>query len=49
MPLTLGVVLLQLGKDNLFHPVGFHFRKFSLVEINYKVHDKKTFGHHGCL
>jgi len=38
---ALGVVFSQLGEDNLFHPIGFHFRKFNLVEINYKIHDKE--------
>jgi hypothetical protein len=38
---ALGVVVSQLGKYNLFHPVGFHSCKFPLVKINYKVHDKK--------
>jgi hypothetical protein len=36
-----GVVLSQLGVDNLFHLVGFRFRKFSLVKINYEIHDKE--------
>jgi hypothetical protein len=39
---TLGVVFSQLGKDYLFHLVGFHSCKFSLVKISYKVHDKKN-------
>jgi hypothetical protein len=46
---ALGIVLSQLGKDNFFHLIGFHSHKFSFVEISYKVHGKKTFGHHGCL
>jgi len=38
---VIGVILSQLGKDNLLHHVGFHSHNFSLVEINYKIHDKK--------
>ncbi len=37
-----GVMFSQLGKNNLFHPNGFHFRKFFLVEINYEIFDKKN-------
>jgi len=38
---ALGVVLSQPGKDNLFHLVGFCFRKFSFTEINHDIHDKE--------
>jgi len=31
---TIGVMLSQLGKENFFHPVDFHSRKFYLTEIN---------------
>jgi hypothetical protein len=37
---TIGVVLPQLGENNLLHPFGFHFCKFSPVELNYEIHDK---------
>jgi hypothetical protein len=37
---SIGVVFSQLKKDNLFHLVGFCFCKFSLIEINYEIHDK---------
>ncbi len=37
----IGVVLSQLGEDNLLHLVGFHSSKFSHVEINHKIHDKE--------
>jgi len=37
---ALGVVFSQVGIDNLFHPIGFRFRKFFLVKINYEIHDK---------
>jgi hypothetical protein len=40
--LALGVVLSQLGKNTLFHPIGFRSHKFSFVEISYKVHDKNN-------
>jgi hypothetical protein len=31
----------QFEKDNLLHLVNFCSRKFSLVKINYKIHDLK--------
>jgi hypothetical protein len=36
-----GVMFFQLGEENLIHLVDFHSRKFSLAEINYKIHDKE--------
>jgi hypothetical protein len=33
----------QLGKNNIFHPIGFHSHKISPTEINYKIHDKELF------
>jgi hypothetical protein len=38
---VIGIVLSQLKKDNFFHPVDFRSHKFSLVEINYEIHDKE--------
>ncbi len=38
---ALGVVLSQLDKDKLLHPVAFHSRKFIATEINYEIHDKE--------
>ena len=38
---TLGVVLSQLGDGEKLHPIAFHSRKFSAVEINYEIHDKE--------
>jgi len=38
---ALGVVLSQHGEDNLLHPIHFYSSKFSLVEINFKIHDKE--------
>jgi hypothetical protein len=34
-------MLSQLGKDNLLHHVGLHFRKFSPAKIDYEIHNKK--------
>ena len=38
---SLGAILLQLGDGEKLHPVVFHSRKFSVVEINYEIHDKE--------
>jgi hypothetical protein len=38
---ALGVVLSQHGEDNLLHPIHFYSSKFSLVKINFKIHDKE--------
>ena len=38
---ALEAVLSQLCEDEKWHPVAFHSRKFSPVEINYDVHDKE--------
>jgi hypothetical protein len=38
---AIGVIFSQLGKNNIFHLVNFCFRKFSLLKINYEIHDKK--------
>ena len=38
---ALGAVLSQLGDGKKLHPVAFHYRKFSAVEINYEIHDKE--------
>jgi hypothetical protein len=38
---AIGVTFSQLGVDNLFHHINFCFHKFSLVEINYEIHDKE--------
>jgi hypothetical protein len=39
---VVSVVLFQVGEDNLFHYVDFCSCKFSLMEINYEIHDKET-------
>jgi hypothetical protein len=36
-----GIVFSQLGKDNFFHPIGFHFLKFFPTKINYEIDDKE--------
>ena len=38
---ALGAVLSQLGDGEKLHPVVFHSRKFSAVEINYEIHDNE--------
>ena len=38
---ALGAVLSQLEDGEKLHPLAFHSRKFSAVEINYKIHDKE--------
>jgi len=38
---ALGAVLSQLCKEEKWHPVAFHSRKFSPAEIKYDVHDKE--------
>ncbi len=38
---AVGVVLSQLGKNNLLRLVKLCFYKFSFTKINYKIHDKE--------
>jgi hypothetical protein len=38
---ALGVVLSQLGEDNLFHPITFCFCKFFPADINYEIYHKE--------
>jgi hypothetical protein len=38
---AISVMLSQLGENNIFHLVDFCSCKFSLVEINYEIHDNK--------
>jgi hypothetical protein len=38
---ALGSVLSQYGEDGRLHPIVYHSRKFSAVEINYEIHDKE--------
>jgi hypothetical protein len=34
-----GIVLSQLGENNVLHHVNFYSHKFSPTQINYKIHD----------
>jgi hypothetical protein len=38
---VINTILSQLRKYNLLHPIGFRSQKFSPIEINYTIHDKK--------
>ena len=38
---TFASILLQPDNQELLHPVAYYSRKFSPVEINYKIHDKE--------
>ena len=38
---VLGSILSQYGKDGRLHPIAYCSHKFSVVEINYEIHDKK--------
>jgi hypothetical protein len=38
---AIGVMLSQLGKDNLLNHVNCRSHKFSPTNINYKIHDKE--------
>jgi len=38
---ALGAILSQRDHENRLHPVAFHSRKFSRMEINYEIHDKE--------
>ena len=38
---ALAVILSIINKDNKVHPVAFHSRTFTVVELNYDTHDKE--------
>ena len=38
---TLEAILWQMEVDKKLHPVAFYSKKFSAVEINYKIHNKE--------
>jgi len=38
---ALGAILLESRKTNLLHHVSFHSCKFSPIDINYEIHNKK--------
>jgi len=38
---ALAAILSIMTKDNEIHPITFHSRMFSTLELNYDVHDKE--------
>jgi hypothetical protein len=38
---ALGAILSQRSDDNALHPIAYHSRKFTPMEINYEVDDKE--------
>jgi len=38
---ALAAILSIITKDNEIHPVAFHSRTFSTLELNYDIHDKE--------
>ena len=38
---ALAAILSIVNKDNEVHPVTFHSRTFTVVELNYNTHDKE--------
>ena len=40
---ALTAILSIVNKDNKVHPVAFHSRTFTMVELNYDTHDKELF------
>jgi len=38
---TLAAILSIITKDNEIHPIAFHFRMFSALELNYNIHNKE--------
>jgi len=38
---ALAAILFIMTKDNEIHPVAFHYRTFSALELNYSVYDKE--------
>jgi hypothetical protein len=46
---ALGAVLSQKGDDRRLYPVAFHSRKFTLVEINYEIHNKELLAIVDCF
>ena len=38
---ALAAILFIVTEDNEIHPVAFHSRTFSALELNYDVHDKE--------
>jgi hypothetical protein len=46
---ALGAVLSQKGDDGRLYLVAFYSRKFTLVEINYEIHDKELLAIVDCF
>ena len=38
---ALAAILFIVNKDNEVHPVAFHSHNFTVVELNYDIHDKE--------
>jgi len=38
---TLAAILSIITKNNEIHPIAFHSRIFSTLELNYDIHDKE--------
>jgi hypothetical protein len=38
---ALGAVISQKSSDDKVHPIAYHSRKFSPVEINYEIHHRE--------
>ena len=39
--IVLRSILSQLDKKDRLYPIIFYFRKFTILELNYKIHDKE--------
>ena len=39
--IALGSILSQLNEEDRLHPIIFYFRKFTTLELNYNIYDKK--------
>ena len=39
--IVLGVILSQLDEKDRLYPIIFYFRKFTVLELNYNIYDKK--------
>ena len=39
--IALSAILSQLDKKDRLYPIIFYFKKFTILELNYKIHDKE--------
>ena len=39
--IALSAILSQLDKKNRLHPIIFYSKKFTILELNYNIHDKE--------